>query len=277
MVPIKSKNHLYFLLGTNKAELKEILENLTEFYTPYTKTKRNKDGSIKFRNGKMEIREFCPSIGRLKELQQKIKIKILKNFDFPEHIQGGIKGRSNISNAFTHKGKKYFFSTDIRNFFPSIKYKAVYNMYISFGFSADVSSLLTKLTTYKYKVPQGIPTSTYITNLVSVPIDKKLLELCNKNEINYTRYIDDLSFSSKRDFLSLVSQIIDIIQKYKLRINQRKTFYKIGPTIITGVLVKNNILKASKEIFVKLDGSEGAKKRSLENYIERIHKATKTS
>ncbi len=273
--PIRSKNHLYYLLNTSKEELNTILKNLEDYYTPFEKIKKNKDGTIRLKNGEPETREFYPSIDRLKELQQKIKLKILRKFEFPPHIQGGVKGKDNITNASTHKGKKYFFTTDIKQFFPSICYKYVYNMFISFGFSADVSSVLTKLTTYKFQVPQGIPTSTYITNLVSLPVDKELLELCKSHDINYTRFIDDLSFSSKKDFSYVIPEILDIVQRNNLRINQRKTFYKVGPTLITGILVKNNSLKASKEIFSKLDKSTGAKKKSLINYIGRIKQSSK--
>jgi RNA-directed DNA polymerase len=275
LAPIRSKKYLYFLLKTNKEELNSIFNNLDDYYVPFNEPKRNKDGTIRLRNGKPEIRKLYPSTGRLKELQQKIKINILRKFDFPPHIQGGVKEKTNITNANIHKGKKYFFTTDIRNFFPSITYNDVYKMFVSLGFSADVSSLLTKLTTYRFQVPQGISTSTYITNLVSLAVDMELLELCKSQEINYTRFIDDLSFSSKKDFSSEIPEILNIIQRNKLRIHQRKTFYKIGPTLITGILVKNNSLKASKEIFSKLDNSSGLRKKSLITYIDRINNFSK--
>ena len=47
--------------------------------------------------------------------------------------------------------------------------------------SPDVGRILTKLTTYKYEVPQGIPTSTHIANLVALPIDQRLIEICDAN------------------------------------------------------------------------------------------------
>ncbi len=271
MDAIKSLNHLYFILKTNKNDLNEIFSNLDKYYAPYNKPKKGKDGTLRLKNGKVETREICPSTGVLKEIQKRIKIRILRKFEFQDYIQGGVRGKDNISNAKIHQGNKYFFTTDLRNFFPSVKYNDVYKMFISNGFSAEVSSVLTKLTTYKYAVPQGIPTSTYITNLAALPLDKELIDICKCNGIKYTRYVDDLSFSSKKDFRNLIPQIINTIVANKLKISHRKTKYKIGPTEITGIEVRNNVIKPSMEVRNKFEKAENEKiKNSLGSYIKRI-------
>lgn len=271
MLTVKSKKHLYILLGTNKEELNHILGNLDNYYAPYPKYKKNKDGTIKYKNGVAQKRDISPSLDRLKEIQKRIKNNILKQYDFPDFIQGGVRGKDNISNGETHKGNKYFFNTDLKKFFPSIKYKTVYNTFIELGFSADVSSILTKLTTYKGCIPQGIPTSTYITNLATLPLDNELLAFCKFHNIKYTRYVDDLAFSSKIDFKNFLSEILAIIKDNNLSISQRKTFYKIGPTDITGIEVRNNVLRPSKSILAKYNKTtDEIKKRSLEVYISRI-------
>ena len=268
---VKSLKHLFFLLKTNKIEMEEILNNIDKYYYSYTKPKKNPDGSNKTKNGKVIGREINPSIGRLKQIQTKIKNNILKEIRMPDFIQGGVKGRDNISNANYHKGNKYFFTTDLINFFPSIKYKDVYAMFIKFGFSQDVSSKLTKLTTFNYSVPQGIPTSTFIANLVTLSADNSFLKLCKIHELKYTRFVDDLSFSSKRDFKELVPEIMKIISESEFRVNHKKTHYKIGPKDITGIIVKNNSVKPINEIFVKLKLTTNEKtKISLTNYINRV-------
>lgn len=195
----------------------------------------------------------------------------MTRFEFQDYIQGGVKGKDNISNAKIHQGNKYFFTTDLRNFFPSVKYNDVYKMFISNGFSVDVSSLLTKLTTYKYSVPQGIPTSTYITNLVAILLDKELIDICKCNGIKYTRYVGDLTFSSKKDFRNLITDIINIIISNHMKISYRKTKYKIGPIEITGIEVRNNLIKPSREVKNKFEKAEDKiTKNSLRIYMERI-------
>jgi RNA-directed DNA polymerase len=273
MLAIKSLKHLYYLLQTSEKELKEILDNLDNFYQPYQKSKKKKDGTIRTKNGIVETRIICPSIGRLKEIQYRIKTQILRKYEFQDFVHGGVKGKDNITNANVHKGNKYFFTTDLKDFFPSVNHRIVYQTFFKNGFSADVSSALTKLTTYQGNIPQGIPTSTYITNLTALPLDYELIILCNENEIKYTRFVDDLSFSSKKDFKKLTEQIIETIKKHKYKINDRKTLYKIGPKEITGVEVRNNLIKASKGIFERYEtATTENRKQGLRNYIERFKK-----
>lgn len=237
--------------------------------------KKNKDGTVRKKNGIVETRKICPSIGRLKEIQNRIKTQILRKYEFQDFVQGGVKGKDNISNAAVHKGNKYFFTTDLRDFSPSVNNRDVYKVFVENGFSTDVSSVITKLTTYKGNVPQGIPTSTYITNLAALPIDLDLLKLCAENGIKYSRFVDDLSFSSKKDFQDLLPQIIQIITSNGLRINYRKTRYKIGPTDITGIEVRNNIIRAGSDVRTKYETSaDEKKKQSLKIYIERIKKVS---
>jgi hypothetical protein len=109
MLAIRSLKHLYYLLQTNKKEIEEILSKIDDFYKPFPKPKMNKDGTVRIKNGIIETRKICPSIGRLKEIQNRIKIQILRKYEFQDFVQGGVKGKDNISNAAIHKGNKYFF------------------------------------------------------------------------------------------------------------------------------------------------------------------------
>ncbi len=180
MLAIRNLKHLYYLLKTDKKEIEEILSKIDDFYKPYAKPKMNKDGTVRRKNGIIETRRICPSIGRLKEIQNRIKTQILKKYEFQDFVQGGVKGKDNISNGVIHKGNKYFFTTDLRDFFPSVNNKDVYKVFIENGFSPDVSSIITKLTTFEGNVPQGIPTSNYVTKLAALPMDTDLLKLCGQ-------------------------------------------------------------------------------------------------
>jgi RNA-directed DNA polymerase len=268
---VRSLKHLYYLLGTNKEELDFIISHLDYYYSPYSKPKRNHDGSIRKNKGVVLLRDICPSISALKKIQENINKKILNSIFLPEHIQGGVKGKDNISNAHLHKGNKYFLTTDLKDFFPSISYKSVYKMFINNGFSADVSSILTKLTTYRHCIPQGIPTSTYIANLVAIKLDEDLLNFCKKNGIKYTRFVDDLTFSSKIGFIDKIETILNIVSQHSYKRSHRKTKCKIGPTEITGIVVKNNSIKPPIRIKDKYEiATKESSKVGLSNYIYRI-------
>lgn len=95
-----------------------------------------------------------------------------------------------------------------------------------------ISHWLTNLTTWKYELPQGTPTSTHIANLVFLDTDL-LIDLCNKHNITYTRYVDDLTFSSQQDFQHLLTDILKIVTENNFKLSYRKTQYK-GKQTITG-------------------------------------------
>src|SRR5690606_10788268 len=107
---------------------------------------------------------------------KRIQKNILLKIDLPNYAFGAVKGKDNVDNAKQHQGKKYKFTTDLKDFFPSITNKAVNEMFVSQGFSHKVSGLLTKLTTYKGKIPQGAPTSSTLANLVFIKTGDILLE-----------------------------------------------------------------------------------------------------
>lgn len=230
---IQSKKSLAKILGTSVSELDEIVDNLGSYYYSFQRKKVKSNGTIK-------IRTFDPSKGKLKAIQKQLLTRVLEELPLRDNVYGGVKKRSNIQNARMHKGKKFHFATDLKDFFPSISNALVFKTLREIGYSTAVARILTQLTTYKGHVPQGIPTSTYITNLVFTPIDDRLIEICRRHKITYTRFVDDLLFSSQSDFQHITKELIQVIQNEGFRISHRKTFYKIGPIEITGVLVRHN-------------------------------------
>ena len=110
-----------------------------------------------------------------------------------------------------------------------------------------------RLTTRHGGLPQGAYTSSRIADLVLYKMDRRLSQLCHEHDITYTRYADDLSFSSQKNFKSLVPEIKQVIQDSDFKPHREKTAYKVGPVEVTGVIVENNRLRAPKRIYERLD------------------------
>jgi RNA-directed DNA polymerase len=266
-----SKKGLSFLLGVQFEDLIELAESASGYYQPFIKQ------TLK-RNGKLKERLIEPSVGKLKLVQRKIKNRILEpilqKHDTYFLLYGGLIGKCNIDNARIHQGKKYHFCVDLRNFFPSITNKIVFKFFRDNGFSTDISSLLTKLVTINGHVPQGAPSSSHIANLVFMQTDYELKILCDKNNIVYSRFIDDLTFSSQIDFKELSFELLTIILLSSFKISHRKTFYSDRPVEVTGIVVKQNSLDTT-DSFKQKDESllSGSAIKSRKNYSERISKA----
>lgn len=248
---IKSVRDLTFnYLKISKEKLEEILVHIDDYYYTFSELKFNTDDTPKLKNGIPQTRNFKPSKSDLSILQQRIVKNIFQKIVFPPHIMGGIKGKDSIKNALAHKGKKFKFKTDIIKFFPSISDKMVYEMLLDIGFSRDVTNILTKLTTVSGELPirpisnpQGASTSTYIANLVFLKIDKEILKITSENKITYTRFVDDLVFSSETDFLDIIPQLLKVIHKNGFKISRDKTKYRSKKLDVTGIEVGMNCIK----------------------------------
>lgn len=255
MNSLESRARIHFpsVIGKSKDELKSIINEIDNYYREWLEPKVNKaTGKPKtYQDGTIKQRAIRPSKSILKVIQTQIKDRILNQIELPDNIHGGIKKRSNITNAKPHQGKKYILTTDLQDFYPSIKANRVYRAFCDLGFNTQFAYYITRLTTWKGELPQGTPTSTHISNIVFLETDYKLIELCKNNDITYTRYIDDLTFSSQTDFHDKISDILNIITQSGLKLSRRKTFYK-GSQTITGINVFLNKIDAPDKILEKV-------------------------
>lgn len=268
------------ILHITSERLNLITSNVGLFYGEYTKAKRNKFGAKRL-NKPQYIDKFglywCRTINppkiELKTIQKRINKYLVCNIPLPSYAYGGVKNRDNILNAKRHKGQKYVFQTDLKDFYPFITCKMVYDMFVRKGFSADVSSKLTKLTTYKGHLPQGAPTSTTIANFVFESTGLKILQFTNEHLLRFTTFVDDVTVSSQLPFKESVSDIMKILIDDGYRISQNKTTYKSGINEITGVRNLNNAMTTTEKFNMKYSHKEilpETTAKGLENYKSRI-------
>lgn len=164
---------LSVLVGFKPDSIHKVVDSIDTYYQEWVEKKTDKKtGEFKrYKDGTVKERVIRPSLRELKLIQTRIKNKLLTPIELPENVHGGVKRRSNITNAKTHQGNKYQFTTDLQNFYPSISSKRVYETLLSLGFSTHFSRWITKLTTWKHELPQGTPTSTHLANLVFLKTD----------------------------------------------------------------------------------------------------------
>ncbi|MDF2433161.1 MAG: hypothetical protein JWP44_2792 [Mucilaginibacter sp.] len=269
---IKSLKHLSYILKFRENDLDVLTDNISNYY--YRKDEQKfKDGKPKIKNGMYQIRVMYPSTGKLKRIQNQLNRTILNNIKLPNYAHGSIKKRDNITNAKCHVGKKYMFQTDLKAFFPSINYKLVYEMFISHGFSPDVASRLTKLTTFKDQVPQGAPTSSIIANLVFVKTGDKIAEFAKKHGLTFTTYVDDITLSSAKCFHHLTNEILQIMTNDGYFISHDKTNYKAGNKNVTGVAVGQNGISITDSFKIKIKAETDIttpRYAGLVNYKKRV-------
>jgi RNA-directed DNA polymerase len=130
-----------------------------------------------------------------------------------------------VENARMHVGKKHIWNIDLKDFFPSISAQRITALFTSpcFKYDEQIANALTLLTTCEGRLPTGAPTSPVLSNFVCRELDNHLCNYCNNNTLQFTRYADDLTFSSNTMITQeTIQQIITIINENGFEINRKK-------------------------------------------------------
>ncbi|MCG2694914.1 reverse transcriptase family protein [Candidatus Parcubacteria bacterium] len=145
------------------------------------------------------FRPIKPPVKKLKLIQRKILDEILMKQEVLPSVYGLDKSKGILDNARRHQVNFncHLVNLDIKQFFPNVKYKTVKQIFCKLGFSNDCSNLLTKLCTIDKCIPQGSPTSPYLSALALEKLDKKIFNYCKVNKFIFTRYFDDISISGE--------------------------------------------------------------------------------
>lgn len=159
-----------------------------------------------------DYRQITAPKSELKYIQRQLLKFLEKKYEFLACQHGFIKGKSNVTNAQCHVNKRFILNGDIENFFDNIHFGRVRGLFMNepFNYSNKVATIIAKITCNDGKLPQGAPTSPIISNMICYKIDKELSFIARKNNCKYTRYADDITFSTDAEsFPKEIAEIID--------------------------------------------------------------------
>ena len=203
---------------------------------------------------KGKIREITAPSRALKQRQRWILDCILTKLDVSDHAHGFVKDRSIKTNAELHATHDYALCLDIEDFFPSIKQEKAMRVFARAGYSRRASAALADLCCYLGTLPQGAPTSPGLANLVFAQTDEQLASLAKQHNATYSRYADDLTFSSNTPLDNLLEAVEQVLQNDGFRLNPSKTkeFLPGQPKRITGLIVQNGLIRVPRKLKRKL-------------------------
>ena len=247
---ITSRNELADFLEIPRKVLTYVLyvKKVEYFYTSFEIPKKNGGTrTIKAPSGKLKsIQKKLAS--ELERYQQDIwaskRIKLNMSHGFQ-------KNKSIITNARIHRNKKYVLNIDLQDFFDSFHFGRVRGFFQKnrdFALPIEVATVLAQLTCYEGCLPQGAPTSPIITNLVCQILDNRLLAIAKRYKLDYTRYADDLTFSTNdKTFVEHKDEFLHAIQKeiehagFKVNENKTRLAYKDSQQKVTGLVVNEKV------------------------------------
>lgn len=238
-------------------------------------------------NGKQRDISIIDKDSQLYRLQKNLLENFLDDIPLPNNVCGFVKGKSYLDFLKAHCSKKYYLRIDIKDFFNSINVsliKKVLSEYIVVNDEVTKIVMLhaiSNITTYNRKLPQGAVTSPQLSNIIFRRLDIRIRKYCNKFKIDYTRYADDMLFSSNNQHLHkevFYKMLVKILKDFNLRINKKKIKQTTDSIVLNGYILNDHISLSRKKmntmnsLLYVFENSKGKRKipRTFKEYFERI-------
>src|SRR5690554_3792148 len=214
------------------------LKSITYYANPAICKNRYQSFVIKKKSG--GDRQIHAPVKGLKDILRVLSFVLQCIYEPHKAATGFVWGKSIVDNASMHVGRHYVYNIDLKDFFHSFNRRRVKLgfMFAPFNLNGDrepIAFLLACLCTHPFEIdgetltvlPQGSPTSPTITNILCKKLDIRLAGLAHRFGADYTRYADDITFSShhniysKKKFKNELKRIIAEDHLYK---SKQKTF-----------------------------------------------------
>ena len=237
-----------------------IWPNNPERYSTFTIPKKS--------GGVRHISKPCP---KLKYMLRYVKQFLQAFYNPMPCVQGFTTGRSVVGNAGIHLHQNYVYNVDLSDFFPSISQGRVWKrlQLPPYNFPVGLCNIIAGLACAPYETPEGVkynalpqgaPTSPILSNIVCEQLDRRLTGLAKRFGLHYSRYADDMTFSSMhnvyQDNSEFIRELQRLITQQGFRFNEKKTRLQIrgsrqevtGLTVGTKVNVSRRYIKELRSV-----------------------------
>lgn len=224
---------LAHFLGTGRKSLFDLLRYTDREYRTVNIKKKNGGGRTLHVPGP-----------KLKQIQSVILRHILNAFPVSLYATAYKEGAQLMDNALPHVGKRYLLKLDITDFFGSIRFDQVYRAAFNANyFPKQIGLMLARLCCRQDVLPQGAPTSPALSNLVMKNFDNNMGAWCARRGISYTRYCDDMTFSSDKPLYHVYEKAKAMLEEMGFQLNEKKTRFVTNANrqSVTGLTVNEKV------------------------------------
>ncbi|HBQ88072.1 MAG TPA: RNA-directed DNA polymerase [Alcaligenes faecalis] len=238
-----------------------IIENLQKAY-PLSKEeveffiqsapRRYKVHHIEKRNGR-GLRVIAQPTAELKIIQRWVTKKFINKLPVHDSAMAYRLGKGIKNHANSHAQQKYLLKLDFKDFFPSIKPRDLKLHLANYtDLHKDDISVILKLL-FRYDKSKGLslsigaPSSPAVSNTIMYPFDEMVSDYCKKRKIKYTRYADDLAFSTNHPHIldvlqNFIRELCESLKYPKLKLNEEKSVFtsKKFQRQLTGLILTND-------------------------------------
>jgi Reverse transcriptase (RNA-dependent DNA polymerase). len=268
---LSTKSDLLDLLNSAKISMygkkaKPISITQLNYYAFATYQNDNCYQSFEIKKKSGGTRTISAPVKGLKAIQRSINYIFEQVYRPDKSAYGFVKGKSVVDNASVHTGQHYVYNIDLKDFFPSIDQQRIFARLKGkpFCLPAEIATIISNLccrympverktadgiyeTVTKSVLPQGAPTSPILSNIICERLDKRMSDLSRSYNVRYTRYADDMTFSSMyntfKDNGDFVNSIHSIIEEEHFRLNTGKTRLQSDNRRqeVTGLIVNSKV------------------------------------
>lgn len=232
----------------------------------------------------------------LAECREEIRAGEIRKKDVSHGFE---RSRSIKTNARNHVRKKYVFNLDLNDFFGCINFGRVRGFFVknkNFGLQPKIATLIAQIACHNNAIPQGAPCSPVISNLLADSLDRRLDRLAKTHRCRYSRYADDITFSSRLarfpDTIAVFEwghwrpsdHVLSTVESCGFSVNHYKTRMQFGNSrqAVTGLVVNEKVnirrelmkeLRAQVDSYVKngqfhFNRADGSKQPGTESQLE---------
>lgn len=213
---------------------------------------------------------YKPSI-RLAEIHRYLRLAILPSLKINKEVVFSYRNNKSSKDALkAHLTSHFFFITDFKDFFKNLNKldieKAFYENLPNIPIQ-DCNNYLThlvNLTTIGNQLPVGFSTSPVLSNSILFHFDNELMLYCSEHNIKFTRYADDLIFSSKEsdNFFGAIAKITELSNTLfagRLKINEHKSKVLNRSSdkikILGNVILQNSRITIDRQVKNKIESA----------------------
>ncbi|MET4455558.1 retron Ec67 family RNA-directed DNA polymerase/endonuclease [Bradyrhizobium sp. RT3b] len=193
-----TRHHVAAILNYKPSALSYVLYKLAPAEKYETFTIKKKSG------GDRKIDSPTPLLKGVQKKLADVLYKCLEEVEADDGFRNELShafrhGYSIITNAKAHRSRRYVLNLDLAEFFPSLNFGRVRGFFIqnnNFKLAEPVATVLAQIACKDGVLPQGSPCSPVISELMTHFLDMRLVRLASRNKCYYTRYADDITFST---------------------------------------------------------------------------------
>lgn len=243
-------------------------------------------------------REISVPVTALKLIQQKLNQVLQCVYRRRPSVYSFINNYDIVKNAERHLRRQYVLNIDLKDFFPSITFPRIRGLFMAkpYKLNQAVATILAQICCFNSKLPQGAPTSPIVSNMICSKLDNELQRLARKYSCRYTRYADDITFSTQE--LAFPPALASIDAAGKIEIGDElehivlENWFAVNPAkvrlrkrnvcqVVTGIIVNESLnvrrqyvrqIRAMLHAWEKY-GLENAEKEFLKNHVNKKNRA----